>query len=527
MAAPVVKIAKDELPPPWLAWTSMRRNRVIARPGVRVSFTVTNRNGGGWRFNGGIDLPRGADFTADRLSVVMDRDRVVAGTYSYQNDAGGESTRWQLDRRGWVGVRLARLGPATPTALALLIYLMVLVLLFWGGAKSLSGVSWVWHHTAVAVYVFAAATLALALLLVHLAVKATPSDKGGGGFSRLFVGDDRRASTSKTQFMLWTLFVAFTLAYISGWVLKAKSAGPFVCSGAGDHNCVDPNSWPKYLILLGVPAGAAVLSKGITAYKVENGSVQKTDSSAGASPGDLATNDRGQADIVDVQYLIFNVITLAFVAVGFFSNGVLGDVPDILLGLTSASAATYVANKSLQTNRPTVTGVVPSVIAAGTTVEIRGRNLFPPGVDGDSDPIAVKLAGVRATDALQFDKANNLITVKAPLGMAVGDGKVSVITTANVETESYPIKVIDFHIGGFGGEAKRNSQLEISLDGPPQRWSTAVVNFGDQRVPAARKAAGTDDLITMTVPSVLSGPTVDVVVTVDGRQTPPRTVQVN
>jgi hypothetical protein len=525
MAAPVVEVARNELPPPWLARTSKRKHRVFARPGVRVSFTATNRNGGGWRFNGATDLPRGADSTADRISVVVDRDRVVAGTYSYRNASGEESTGWQLDGRGWVGSRLARLGPATPTALALLGYLVVLVLLFWGGVKSVWGVSWVWHHTAVAAYIFAAATLALALLLVHLAVKATPSDKGGGGFSRLFVGDDRRASTSKTQFMLWTLFVAFTLAYISGWVLK--SAGPFVCSGARDHNCVDQNSWPKYLILLGVPAGAAVLSKGITAYKVENGSVQKTDSSTGATPGDLATNDRGQADIVDVQYLIFNVITLAFVAVGFFSNGVLGDVPDILLGLTSASAATYVANKSLQTNRPSVTGVVPSVIATGTTVEIRGQNLFPPGADADSNPIAVKLAGVRATDALQFHKANNLITVKAPLGMAVGDAMVSVITAANVETEGYPIKVIDFHIGGFGGEAKRNSQLEISLDGPPQNWSTAVVNFGDQRVPATRKAAGIDDVITMTVPSVLSEPTVEVVVTVDGRQTPPRTVQVS
>jgi hypothetical protein len=493
---------------------------------VRVSFAVTGRNGGEWRFRDGAGLPGSAEVKGDRISVVMDRDRRADGTYWYQNDPPEESTRWVLKGCGWVAPRLARLQPAATTGLALLGYLLVLVSLFWGELQNLPVASWVWQHTAAAAYVFAAATLALALWLVNLAVKATPSDKGGGGFSRLFVGEDRRASTSKTQFMLWTLFVAFTLTYIGGWVLKASSAGPFVCADENDHNCVDENSWPKYLILLGVPAAAAVLSKGITAYKVENGSVQKTGSSTGATPGDLATNDRGEADIVDVQYLIFNVITLAFVAVGFVSNGVLGDVPDILLGLTSASAATYVANKSLQTNRPSVTGVVPSVIATGTTVEIRGQNLFSAASGRDSNPIAVKLAGVQATDGLNFDKATNMITVKAPLGMAVGDGMVSIITAANVETEGYRIKVIDFYVSGFGGPAQANTKLTIFLDGAPQRWSAAVVNFGDQRAPASRPTGGGDNIIETDVPAMLAGPTVDVVVTIDGRQTPARAVQV-
>jgi hypothetical protein len=70
---------------------------------------------------------------------------------------------------------------------------------------------------------------------------------------------------------------------------------------------------------------------------------------------------------------------------------VLVEVPAILLGLTSAAATTYVLNKSLQTVKPVISTVSPSVVAVGTPITIYGRNLFPPGA---SDTVRVTIGGV-------------------------------------------------------------------------------------------------------------------------------------
>ena len=60
-------------------------------------------------------------------------------------------------------------------------------------------------------------------------------------------------------------------------VLRMRQAG----YGYGTAvNCIPGGSiWEQYIILLGVPAAAAVVAKGVTSYKVNNGIVQKVENS--------------------------------------------------------------------------------------------------------------------------------------------------------------------------------------------------------------------------------------------------------
>ena len=89
----------------------------------------------------------------------------------------------------------------------------------------------------------------------------------------------------------------------------------FVCdpNDNSPHNCVpDGSIWQQYLILLGVPAAAApVIAKATTSYQVSNGVIQ-TGQSSQASVSDIATDYTGQADLVDVQYLVFNIIAFLY-----------------------------------------------------------------------------------------------------------------------------------------------------------------------------------------------------------------------
>jgi hypothetical protein len=360
--------------------------------------------------------------------------------------------------------------------------------------------------------VFAIATFGFAWTIVWCVL---PRKENSGRLRQLFIGDDLRASTSKTQYMLWTLFITFALAYVAGAVLLL--GGDFMCAVDSskadeptDWQCVGPG-WEKYLILLGVPAAAAVAAKGITTYKVVNGIVQKTESES-TNPIQLATDDLGNPDIIDVQYLLFNVITLVYASVAFGRTQILGDVPDILLGLTSAAAATYVLNKSLQSSKPTITAVLPSTIAAGTRVEIRGQNLFPSSVDGEP---TVKLGGIVAEE-LKADRSQNKVTVKAPFGMTTDSPSAIVITAAHVETAGYPIQVQDFRI--LGPEPEAAGQQVIVLGGGPPAWSKAQVNYGATIV--AGTMDGTPERVKVSVPVAATKP-YDLVVHIDGRSTAP------
>jgi len=135
-------------------------------------------------------------------------------------------------------------------------------------------------------------------------------------FGALYVGKDGRWSTSKLQALLWTYAVLFGLASL------------IVAAWLGDDT-----GWTKqeklglqeeYLILLGGPFAAAVLSKAITTQKAKDGTLPKSEAQETATVGEglsqVISDDTGDTDLVDTQYFLFNLLALAYFLGSFTFN---------------------------------------------------------------------------------------------------------------------------------------------------------------------------------------------------------------
>ncbi|MGC5173198.1 hypothetical protein ACLQ2Q_21360 [Microbacterium sp. DT81.1] len=129
-------------------------------------------------------------------------------------------------------------------------------------------------------------------------------------------------SAATTVLMLWTAIVVFGISYVAASTVHGDSA--FVCATATSVNCVDADAWPQYALLIGLPGVAAALAK------KDDGKLISHDESA------VATNQ-----VTTVQYVAFNAIAMVFVVGGLLLTHRLGEIPEILLALTGASALTY------------------------------------------------------------------------------------------------------------------------------------------------------------------------------------------
>jgi hypothetical protein len=171
------------------------------------------------------------------------------------------------------------------------------------------------------------------------------------GLKAAVIGQDGRASTSKTQVVLWTAAVVWAL--IDLLLLARAYPGTNLFASA-----VTKNWRPEYLVLLGLPVAAATTAKAVVAGAVRSrDSVYVRDP---VSPGvwgflagtaELLTGDDGTVAWADLQYVIFTLITLAYFAVQFLAQPTEGlpTVPAALLTLTGISSTTYTANKIVNT----------------------------------------------------------------------------------------------------------------------------------------------------------------------------------
>ncbi|WP_406212067.1 IPT/TIG domain-containing protein [Streptomyces canus] len=498
---------------------NIENGRSGARLGVRVGDTVAlhakdtaapdappdghwTHQPNGSAASSALDASTGAE-----LSVVVARSFTQSGTYRFIPDEPRV-----VDRPAEIVLtarpRWRQMLFTTPHWARLLAFFVGYVaaacclLVNWGGGSWWNSQAWYTVRS----YGFAVLTLGVFLWLIHLLGKG--SAEGKSGLVTLFVGADLRASTSKFQYLAWTFLVGFVLAYIAA---RSSTAGtPFVCetesSGASTKNCVPPKHWDTYLLLLGVPAAAAVVTKGVTAYKVANGIVQKTEASenAGVNPADLARDDHGNADLADIQYLLFNMIALAYVAAVFVGRGTLADIPPLLVGLTSTAAGAFVFNKSLQTNRPTIRAVVPSRITPGAPIDVSGQNLFP---DSTNNTVQVKVGGAQ-TAGTKRDATTVRFT--APPGMDPNISTLSIVTAAGTESDSYAVAVVGLQIIGWVGDAPPPGGVgHLQVTGlPPQEEIAAPVTVvvGGR----AKEATVTRDdasEIEFTVPGDVEGPT--------------------
>lgn len=337
--------------------------------------------------------------------------------------------------------RLRRLGRLTwgASAIVLVVALVITVL----RAKNASA----WAHSSLS----QASLAAVALWLVLLGVSALTASRGH--LIRMLIGGDGRLSTSYFQAWVWTLVLVWAFLY---FMAVSVMEGRDALSAVTGHLDAD------YLLLLGGPFVALIGVQQISTAKRANGTLSKVGTTS-AGAGDLVSDDSGRADLVDMQYLLFNVVALAFFFVAFArDHGKLPDLDDGLIALTSAAALAYIAKKAVANNAPGITSIVRTTgsgpLRCGDAVLITGFNFVPPGAEAEEylDRVRVRFGSVQtsvpATDGDGAESPQDLalsvtnitateIRVTVPdLGVTAKQQiQVVVVTAAGVETPAYPI----------------------------------------------------------------------------------------
>jgi hypothetical protein len=264
----------------------------------------------------------------------------------------------------------------------------------------------------------AAAVAVVALLLLTLVLCGFSLARVG----RLFIGKDLRASTSKTQAAAWTFAICFALLVLLAGHLLYDDFDP------GWRTFLDQGLNSDYLWLLGIPAAGLVGAKTITETKVAADPAAKqakpatADDSLATRLAELSGDDSGQPAIADLQYLVFNVITLLYFLSAFLEHPERGlpTLPDSLIALTGVSAAAYLGTKAAtRTAAATIVSVRPSRVAlrqAPVDLVISGSGFLPAGVPG---PPGVTLDGVDLPVAPNPGDTRIVATVPAQSGLSV------------------------------------------------------------------------------------------------------------
>jgi len=223
------------------------------------------------------------------------------------------------------------------------------------------------------------------------------------------VGKDKRLSTSKTVAAVWSYLIA---AAFLGLVIAQLIGHPQALDAMAHSGLAG-----QYALLIGGPLGAAIAAKGIVGRQVARDPAAKsTGESLGA--GQLIQNDAGDADLGDFQYVLFNFVAIAYFVVTLLQHPTAGlpHIPDVLLGLTSVSAAGYVTKKALPSSGASAT-LAPTSGAPGGEVAISGRGLLV----GDTPATAPVLVIFGTTEATVTGRATTAgvdrIAVRVPDGL--------------------------------------------------------------------------------------------------------------
>ncbi|MDQ1563628.1 MAG: hypothetical protein QOI14_579 [Actinomycetota bacterium] len=255
-------------------------------------------------------------------------------------------------------------------------------------------------------------------------------------------GVDNRVSTSKTVVFAWTIAVAFGLLSL------------IVAIWLGDHAPwdveVNRGLQDDYLLLLGGPYAAAILAKYATS------SQQDTKTSGpvgGAATAQLVTDDNGNTDLGDFQYVLFNAIGLMFFLGNFIGDLGEGfpDLPPILTGLMLTSTGGYAAKKFLQQAVPTLISVIPASAAAGASVQIFGANLEVPAsaAAGGQDLHPTVLVGSKSATVTAHDLVlgNDRLTITIPADAVAGSASISVARADGVQAkDARGVAVLAFEV---------------------------------------------------------------------------------
>jgi hypothetical protein len=256
----------------------------------------------------------------------------------------------------------------------------------------------------------------------------------------VLIGADNRLSTSK--------LAAFTWTWVLAWAILSLAVADWVGAPGGWTALVGQNLQDQYLILLGGPFVALVGAKALVSGGVQGGTLVKTEATDAQTPATRVSqafsDDNGQTDLIDTQYLVFGALALVVFIVLFLrkSDAGLPDLPDVVVGLATLGATGYVANKfAARDTPPHLDRVVPDRAAPGATVTVFGRNTLSVTQGGKrataADPIRVFLGALAVIAVDPADPGAHttasgsddfLVTLPdaATLGLQPGDHAVAV-----------------------------------------------------------------------------------------------------
>ena len=196
--------------------------------------------------------------------------------------------------------------------------------------------------------------------------------------------------------------------------------------------------------------------------RVGNSTLQKPAGDGIPRLSDLVSGDDGNPDLFDVQYVMFNLIAMAFVVLAFSHASENGFplIPPALVLLTGGPAAIYAANKTLATNGPVIFSASPGTVNAGSSFTVYGQNfLAGAAATGPAGNLRVQAGGWEAT----------VITETAT------DSAVSATAPETDYSDTSPVAVTV--ITPAGAQAWLNGQLTIrtapKLTGPDRATAEA------------------------------------------------------
>ena len=311
------------------------------------------------------------------------------------------------------------------------------------------------------------------VLLAAVEVISIVAKSDANFLESVVLGQDNRTSTSKTFVFMWTLLVGWALfsILIPGELLRTHTcasgshlqAAYHTCQVAHDNLGKAQVAWKQfqstgldssYLVLLGIPAAAAVGAKAITQSKANSGAIAKR-----VAPGDqpvsrrvaqIFSADDNTTDIGDFQYVIFNIIAATYFVAEFLNVPMSGlpQLPDTLLGLTSVSAALYVGKKAATNAKPSITGVFPSVLVRGQSAIITGTSFTgtaTPFPDDQRAKVKVTVNGVTAAVSNAEDATLTVVvpnTLPSPPAGQTQAATIQVYTASDAITPGYPAQYV-------------------------------------------------------------------------------------
>ncbi|MFJ4781085.1 hypothetical protein [Streptomyces sp. NPDC088762] len=223
---------------------------------------------------------------------------------------------------------------------------------------------------------FALALLAALAVPLGLRLRRNPA---------FVTGRDGRLSTSTALALAWTVMLVWLLLTI---LVYGLTAGGGVTWFAGSDGPLSPLT-TVYLPLLGGPYAALIGAKTVVGTRLEHGTLAKPapqPTASGRRPlRELIANDGGRTDLVDLQYVTLNAVTMLYVALFFLSD--VGEglprLPSEIWALTGAPAGAYLLNKLATRANPVITRV--SLSEGHLTVE--GGGFTEPRVSVDGTPL--------------------------------------------------------------------------------------------------------------------------------------------